>query len=80
MKRKNSRAKGQRGERELASELQRLFGVNARRGQQYCGGADSPDVVSDFNDIHFALSFFTANAPSGYRSIRPCNKRQATQE
>ena len=42
-----SRDKGQRGELEIASELRQLFGVNARRGQQYCGGGDSPDVVTD---------------------------------
>jgi len=44
---KKSLMKGKVGERELASELRRLFGVNARRGQQYCGGGDSPDVVTD---------------------------------
>ena len=54
-KRKNSRAKGQRGELELAAELQRLFGVNARRGQQYSGGADSPDVITDFDGVHFEV-------------------------
>ena len=52
---KKSRDKGQRGERELASELQRLFGVTARRGVQYSGGADSPDVVSDFDGVHFEV-------------------------
>lgn len=41
---KASREKGKRGERELASRL-RWFGYNARRGVQYHGGADSPDVV-----------------------------------
>ena len=40
----NSRAKGCRGERELA-ELLRVRGHDARRGQQFSGGADSPDVV-----------------------------------
>ena len=49
---KKSRDKGQRGERELAAELTRLFGVVARRGRQYHGGADSPDVVVDLPDIH----------------------------
>ena len=42
-----SRDKGKVGERELASELRRLFGIDARRGVQYCGGTDSPDVVTD---------------------------------
>jgi Holliday junction resolvase len=41
----NSRAKGARAEREFASVL-RENGFDARRGQQFAGGADSPDVVS----------------------------------
>ena len=44
-----SLTKGKVGERELAGELRRLFGVDARRGQQYCGGGDSPDVVTDLS-------------------------------
>jgi Holliday junction resolvase len=40
----NSRAKGKRGELELAKVL-RLYGYDAHRGQQYKGGADSPDVT-----------------------------------
>ena len=42
----NSRAKGKVGEREFAALL-RAEGFDARRGQQFSGGADSPDVVSD---------------------------------
>jgi len=41
----NSRQKGARGERGWRDEL-RGNGYPARRGQQYCGTADSPDVVS----------------------------------
>ena len=41
----NSRRKGARGEREFAGLL-RDNGFDARRGQQFAGGADSPDVVS----------------------------------
>lgn len=41
----NGNAKGKCGERELSKELSRLFGVECRRGQQYQGGCDSPDVV-----------------------------------
>ena len=41
----NSRRKGKVGEREFASLL-RENGFDARRGQQFSGGADSPDVVS----------------------------------
>jgi hypothetical protein len=43
-KRKNSRAKGAVGERELAAELNRLFATSARRGQQY-SGIEGEDVV-----------------------------------
>lgn len=47
----NSRQKGARGERELA-EFLRDHGVEARRGQQFSGGTDSPDVVSSLSGIH----------------------------
>jgi Holliday junction resolvase len=43
-KRINSRQKGKAGELELASIL-REHGYTARRGQQFKGGGDSPDVV-----------------------------------
>jgi hypothetical protein len=42
----NSRNKGKVGEREFASLL-REHGYDARRGQQFSGSPDSPDVVSD---------------------------------
>ena len=42
----NSRDKGARGEREWASQL-RGAGFDARRGQQFSGSPDSPDVVCD---------------------------------
>ena len=41
----NSRQKGKVGEREFAALL-REHGFDARRGQQFAGGTDSPDVVS----------------------------------
>ncbi len=47
-----SRNKGKVGERELAQELVRVLGVSARRGVQYSGGPDSPDVVTDIPDLH----------------------------
>ena len=40
----NSKRKGCTGERELA-EVLRSYGYEARRGQQFAGGADSPDVL-----------------------------------
>lgn len=41
---KASRDKGKLGEREVA-KLLRDHGFDGRRGQQYHGGADSPDVT-----------------------------------
>ena len=41
----NSRAKGAAGERELANYLKEKGYEGARRGQQFAGGGDSPDVV-----------------------------------
>jgi Holliday junction resolvase len=42
----NSRQKGARGERLWADTLTN-FGYPARRGQQFCGTGDSPDVVCE---------------------------------
>lgn len=47
-----SRQKGKRGEREAAAELGALLGCTARRGVQYQGGPDSPDVVLEGVNIH----------------------------
>jgi hypothetical protein len=47
----NSRAKGQRGERELADYLS-TAGFPARRGMQFSGGPWSPDVVCDGLPFH----------------------------
>ena len=44
---------GAAGERELAKTLREL-GVEARRGQQFSGGAESPDVVAALRGIHIA--------------------------
>lgn len=40
-----SREKGKIGEREAAAEIGRIFNVQARRGQQFAGSPESPDVV-----------------------------------
>lgn len=48
----NSRQKGARGEREFAQYL-RDRGYEARRGQQFSGSPDSPDVVC--HDLPFHL-------------------------
>ena len=49
----NSRQKGARGEREWAAVL-RNWGYAARRGQQFSGSPDSPDVVTDC-PFHFEV-------------------------
>ena len=49
----NSREKGKRGEREFAQFL-RDHGVEARRGIQYAGGPESPDVVSNL-PVHWEV-------------------------
>ena len=72
-----SRDKGKRGEREAAAELAALLGVTGRRGVQYHGGPDSPDVVLDGVAIHVeakrterlalyaAVEQATSDAPAG---------------
>jgi hypothetical protein len=51
----NSREKGKRGERQWRDEL-RANGFAARRGQQFSGSAESPDVVCDSLPwIHFEV-------------------------
>lgn len=51
----NSRQKGKRGELEFA-ELLRSYGHTARRGVQFKGGVDSPDVVcSTIPTVHFEV-------------------------
>jgi len=51
----NSKRKGARGEREAAKEIARLFGVETRRGQQFCGGDESPDIVTAIHGVHFEV-------------------------
>jgi Holliday junction resolvase len=52
----NARQKGARGEREWRDQL-RQEGYTARRGQQFAGGSDSPDVICDelASVIHFEV-------------------------
>lgn len=51
---RKSKTKGKVGEREAAHELSRLFACQARRGVQYQGGPESPDIVSDI-PVHFEV-------------------------
>jgi Holliday junction resolvase len=48
---KTSRNKGKRGERELA-HLLNDNGFPAKRGQQFAGGSNSPDVISEDFPFH----------------------------
>lgn len=46
------REKGKRGEREAAAELAAVFACDAKRGVQYQGGPESPDVVLQGVNVH----------------------------
>jgi hypothetical protein len=50
-----SKRKGKRGELEAAAELRRLFHVDARRGRQYQGCDDAPDVRTAIAGVHFEV-------------------------
>lgn len=72
----NSRQKGCRGEREAAAFL-REHGIGARRGQQFSGSKDSPDVVHDLEGFHLEvkrterLSLYDAMA----QAVADCGER-----
>ena len=72
----NSRAKGAAGERELSSWL-RSKGIKARRGQQFSGGVESPDIVADLPAWHIeckrveSLALYDALE----QAKRDCSKR-----
>lgn len=51
----NSRAKGAANERAAAKFISELFGVEARRGQQFSGSKDSPDILTGLTSIHFEV-------------------------
>lgn len=53
----NSRQKGKRGERLWRDQL-REQGFTARRGQQYAGGIESPDVIcEELSGLHQEIKF-----------------------
>jgi Holliday junction resolvase len=61
-----SRNKGKVGEREFAALL-REHGFSARRGQQFAGGQDSPDVVCSALPVHWEVKRVErANLPAAY--------------
>jgi len=71
-----SRAKGARGEREFR-DLLREHGFEARRGQQFAGGPDSPDVIVDL-PVHFEVKRTESFSPSylaqAERDAHPANQ------
>ena len=55
MRSMNSRTKGAVGEREWRDQL-RNEGFTARRGQQFAGGPDSPDVIcEELSGLHMEV-------------------------
>jgi hypothetical protein len=54
----NSNAKGKRGERAWRDELRDAGFLKARRGQQFAGGHDSPDVICpELPGLHFEVKY-----------------------
>lgn len=60
----NSRQKGKRGELEFVHYL-KARGIEARRGQQFAGGNDSPDVIAGgpLKDTHIEVKRREAGNP-----------------
>jgi Holliday junction resolvase len=50
-----SRQKGKRGERQAAAFIRDEWGVEARRGRQFSGSPDSPDVVIQIENMHIEV-------------------------
>ena len=50
-----SREKGKKGELEAASKIREVFHTEARRGQQFHGGPNSPDIVTGLPGVHFEV-------------------------
>jgi hypothetical protein len=74
----NSRQKGKRGEREWAKYLREMFGLaDARRGVQYSGSSDSPDVVGGWTGTHAEVKRVERFAPDAWvdQAIRDAGSR-----
>jgi len=59
---RSQRQKGKRGERLAAQAVTAALGVNARRGVQYKGGADSADIEVAIPGIHWEVKFVEREA------------------
>jgi Holliday junction resolvase len=70
----NSRAKGCRGEREWRDQLREAGFLKARRGQQFSGGTDSPDVVCpELPDVHFEVKRVESGNPYNWHDQAKCD-------
>lgn len=70
----NSRTKGKTGELEFAAVL-KAKKLDGRRGQQFSGGKDSPDVVcSSLTGVHFEVKRVQAGNPYKWlaQAIKDC--------
>ena len=67
-KRVNGCRKGKSGEREAAKAWSAAVGCAARRGQQHCGGAESPDVAHEVAGLHLEVKR-TARSYSVQRAL-----------
>lgn len=67
----NSRSKGKNGELEFSHYL-KDHGHEARRGQQFSGGDDSPDVVSSIDWIHWEVK--RVEALQVYKSVEQAKR------
>ncbi len=70
---RKSKDKGKRGEREAAKAIKEHLGIEARRGVQYSGSPDSPDVEIALPNIHVEVK--RCEALSLYQAVE-----QATQD
>ena len=67
-----SRRKGKTGELEAAA-LFREHGFDARRGRQYQGGQDSPDLVTELDD-HFHMEIKRTERLSLYDAVEQASR------
>jgi hypothetical protein len=51
----NSREKGKRAERAAAKALTEVLGIEAKRGVQFHGGEESPDIRTSLKTVHFEV-------------------------
>ena len=73
-----SRRKGAAGEREAAEKLNEVLGTRFRRGRQYCGGPESPDLAGDLPGLHLEVK--RVEALRLYPSLEQARRDAATDE